>query len=455
MDATTPGPDEIARLTAADPAAGLHPDERALRAAVDARSRAVPDQLAAARSRRWTSWPARVAGIAAAALVVGGGGGYALGASGPDPVPAAAAITLSGAGGGAESSQGLSEPAADVAGGAGGAGLRTADMSYWGGWGRVVFTASGLTDDAGSHAAWALDPASVFSEATAAAAAAALGVAGTPTLTDGYWTVGATDGTASSVTLSPDGTASLNYYDPTTDPWLCSAEGSVEGSVGGGTEGSSGAGAPDPCTERDLGPAPQGDEARDRLAGLLTSLGLDPAAFELVAEESGAVSYSYVTAHQVLDGQRTGLSWSASFTGAGLQSLYGSLAPTVALGDYDVISAADAVERLADPRFGSAGGGPIAYATDAGAVLEGDLAVQSEPAVPTVPTVPPTVAPGSAFSWPVGQVTITSARLGVALYIQNDGAAVLAPTWELTADDGGIWTVLAVVDGSLDFAPAG
>src|SRR5665648_389046 len=95
----------VARLRAADPGAGVGPDTVALRSAVDERRAApdvpadVPDELAARRSRRWTGWPAKIAGVAAAALVIGGGGGYASGAAGAGPAPAAAAISLQAPGG--------------------------------------------------------------------------------------------------------------------------------------------------------------------------------------------------------------------------------------------------------------------------------------------------------------------------------------------------------------------
>ena len=179
----------VARLRAADPAADVEPDAVALRAAVDERlaadAPAVTDELAARRARRWTSWPARIAGVAAAALVVGGGGGYAIGAAGsPEQGPTAeAAITLDSGVAGA-TTPGWSESAAidapaiapratDMAAG---------DSAYWPGmwWGRTVFTAAGLSGDAGTLRAWALDPSASFTEATVTAMAAALGVAGTP-----------------------------------------------------------------------------------------------------------------------------------------------------------------------------------------------------------------------------------------------------------------------------------
>src|SRR5690606_8692608 len=125
----------------------------------------------------------------------------------------------------------------------------------------------------------------------------------------------------------------------TKDPWMCTP-GDMDADGG--------------CTERDLGAAPQGDAATGALADVLRAMGLDPAGFELRAEDSGGEdSWSYATAYQVVGGQRTGLQWGASFTGGGLQSLHGFLAPVVELGEYDVVSPAEAVERLGDPRFGS------------------------------------------------------------------------------------------------------
>jgi hypothetical protein len=331
-----------------------------------------------------------------------------------------------------------------------------ADMAYWPGYGgRTVFTASGLSEEGGSAPAWAFDPAKTFNQETVTRLAAAFGVAGAPVLTDGYWIVGPNDGTGPNVTLNPDGTGSAGFYDPTKDPWSCQA--TVDGvAPDAGTleqrEADPSVGiAPEPCTQRDLGAAPQGEAATGQAADLLTALGLDPAGFELVVEEYGDTQWSYVTGYQVIDGQRTGVTMSFSFTGAGLQSFYGSLAPVVSLGEYAVISPAEAVDRLTDPRFGGGWGGPIAYVDGAGP-RGGDMATSSEPSMPSTPTVPSTPAAGSAISWPVNQVTIVEARLGTAMHTQADGATVLLPTYELIGSDGGIWSVIAVDDAHLDFS---
>lgn len=491
----------VARLRAADPAATAEPDLPALRTTVDARrtvetNPTVPDDLAARRSRRPVSWPARIAGAAAAALVVGAGGGYAIGAAGGSDAASSAepAITLQGAGerGGDESTADMAAPmpmsAADAS-----------RSSFWpGGWGgRTIFTSSGLSDAGGTLHAWGLDAAASFTEQTVATAAGVLGVAGAAQLVDGVWSVGPSDGTGPTVQVHPDGTASLNYYDPAKDVWYCPAvlvdpemlrEMELDPSFGvettapdegaaiddgaaseEGSEGSAGAEdstdtspddtSPDTapaidlpalsqsCEERDLGAAPQGDAAVGQLRDLLTALGQDAAGFEYVNEENwGDETWSYVTAYQVLDGQRTGLSWSATLTGAGVQSVYGPTAPLVDLGEYEVISPVAAVERLSDPRF-AGWSGPIFLRASAESLETTD---EIDPSVP--PGVPPTVQPGAAIEWPVSQATIVEARLGLALQTQADGAALLVPTYELTSDEGAVWTVIAVTEAHLDFA---
>ena len=142
-----------------------------------------------------------------------------------------------------------------------------------------------------------------------------------------------------------------------------------------------------------------------------------------------------------------------------MQSLFGSLAPLVPLGSYELISAGAAVERLADPRFGSWGGPVVLAGQEAtlrdlavdpvGPATSGDAPAEG-PAEATSPPEP--VAAGSPFAWPVSQVTLTSARLGLALHTQPDGAAVLLPAYELAAEDGTTWSMVAVADTGLDFA---
>lgn len=434
----------VARVRADDPAADATPDVAALHAAVSERIAAGgTDELAARRRRRlWVP----VAAAAAGALVLGGGGGYAIGASADRSATAgsdtsAVAGTLDGAQ--APAAGGAAPGAAPRPQGGRMMGTESsaaADSSYagWGG-GRTVFTAQGLSDQGGSATAWALDAASVYTAERLSAVAAALGVTGDVTDQGGTLTVGPTDGSGASVSMSADGNGSISYYDPAKDPWVCSSE-PVAKDV-------------DPCTQRDLGAAPSSADAEAQLRALLAAAGLDADSFAYEGQDQGDPTWLSLTATRLVDGQRTDLQWSASWTGAGLQSVYGSAAPLVSLGDYAVVSPTEAVARLADPRFGSVGG-PILYAGAAvrGGVAEDGAAVSGPAQEPGAPTVPATPAPGSPLAWPVERVTIVSATLGLGVQYLSSGAVVLAPTYSLSDATGSTWQVLAVADSALDFS---
>ncbi|QDW61234.1 hypothetical protein [Oerskovia sp. KBS0722] len=406
------------------------------------------DELAVHRERRRRRVPlvgAVAAGVAG--VLAFGVGGYALGSAGGTGASVATAdapITL----------QDLSAGSRGAAPEGAAMGAADAKMSSMPGfWGRTVFTSAGLGTEGTSAPAWAYDAAGTFSAETAAKVAAALGVAGEPRQEYGAWTVGPNDGQGPTVSLQPDGTTSVSFNDPTKDPWACGVV-ATPGSDTATTEEME----IDPqagCGQQDLGPAPSPDAAISTSKDVLGSLGLDPAGYEYATESydvDGKILA--VTASQVVDGQRTGVVWSLTFSGAGLSSLYGALAPTVPIGDYAVVSPAAAVERLGDPRFGSPG--VIAYARggDASTMLEG-ATMDVAPVEPEVPTVPPTAGDGAAVSWPVEEVTITSARLGWAVHYQADGGAVLVPSYELSDAEGSTWSVIAVADDELDFSPAG
>ncbi|RMI01042.1 hypothetical protein, partial [Cellulomonas triticagri] len=358
-------------------------------------------------------------------------------------------------------------PAISLGGGAGAGGPAqelsaagsTADARMLPGWfgGRAVFSAQGLPDDATAGHAWALDAASVFSAETVARVAAALGVTGEPRQEYGAWTVGPQDGSSPTVSLQPDGTASISYYDPTRDPWSCAASAPDTPDVAPSADGIDPGlvepalpSTPSPACDPATGDAPTGDAAVDAARDLMVTLGVDPAGFEYqVVDQGDVTTTTTVDAFQVVEGQRTGLTWNVTLVGDGVQALYGSLAPLVDLGEYPVIGAASAVERLNDPRFGAGYGGVMPLAREGAADATSLVAPAPEA---TEPTVPPTVAPGAALAWPVQQVTITGARLGLGMQTQPDGAAVLVPAYELTDADGSTWSVVAVDESALDLA---
>ena len=352
-----PDQEYVDRLRAADPAASSEPDMAALRAALAGRTVAadagsvVPDQLAARRSRRWLP----IAAAAAAALVVGTGGGIAIGASGgfggagdsgaPMAVNEAAASeagpgAADSAAGGASKPDSAPMPAPDgrlaERGGA--------DMSsrYYG---RTVFTAGGLSQKATTAHAWALDAASVDAAALERLAAA-VGLDGSVQQTGGALVIGPTDGSGPNLSLYSSASGDVGYYNPEADPWRCTATSKAEEGRGDTPIAPEGG-----CSQRDLGPAPTVEQAEAELTTLLAAAGVDAGVD--FGDTSSQDGWTSVTAYLLVDGMRSGLVWSASWTGGGLQSLYGTLAPLVDLGSYPVISPAEAVRRLGDPRFGA------------------------------------------------------------------------------------------------------
>jgi hypothetical protein len=106
------------------------------------------------------------------------------------------------------------------------------------------------------------------------------------------------------------------------------------------------------------------------------------------------------------------------------------------LGSYPVVSEAEAVERLGDPRF-------------LGAVL--GRPPQAPPQEETGQSTPP--VPGGPVALPVEDVTIRSADLTEAHYTLPDGTMLLVPAYDLTDDAGRTWTVMAVDDELLEFGP--
>jgi hypothetical protein len=463
MDEQHEHDEAFARLRASDPAAAAQLDHDALHRDVERR---IADQPAQSRSS-WTSLSSRwwqVAAAVAAVAVVGGAGFWA-GRGTESTTAAVPAITLDQSG--TEGAFAAQDQKA------------SADLRMWSP-GRVVFSAAeGLGDEAGTAHAWGLDAASVFSADSVARLAAALGVTGDPVQQDGSWLVGPQDGSGPSVSLYSDGTASVNYYDPARDPWNCASTGTAD-------DAQATIDPVAPCEP--TGPQPSADDATAALREVMTAIGLDPAQFQFSTPDVGQPASTSVTAERVIDGQGTGLTWNATVVADGVQSLYGQLAPVVDLGEYPVVGATTAVQRMADPRFGAGSTGFMPLARDGVAVADGAATPETEPVAPQSPapeattpqspaaeptapettdpepttpdpgstdapaaTTPPTATPGSPIAWPVQQVTITEAQRGLTQLFQADGAVILAPAYLLTGDDGSTWSVLAVADSGLAF----
>ncbi|MCG2802565.1 MAG: hypothetical protein L6311_10785 [Cellulomonas sp.] len=382
-------------------------------------------------------------------------------------------------------------PAADLGRPLPGTSAADAKLSSWWGFGAQhrTFTGQGLSQAGGSAHVWAFDAASAIDPTAVARAARALGLASEPTAQWGSWLVGATDGSGPSMSVGGDGQATLSYTDPST--WCRSdgdatvmpvepATGTVEGSSGSSGAAADGSVAASPCPTTGLG----SDDAIARTRDLLAAVGVQLGDARLTA--SGSDASTWVQADQVVEGSPTGVTWTVGFVGEQVQSVLGPLAPVVDLGEYALLSPADAVARLSDPRF--TGTAPV-MAMDAptkrtvpqdpatleqaatptpGAAASPTAAAPSTPAgapslpeastVPAIPTGPaetaaPTAAPvpaaGAPLGWGVQQVVLVASSLTVSVTTLGDGSVVLLPTYVLTDADGGTWQVAAVSDAGL------
>jgi len=441
--------------------------------AADAKTTQTSDPLVARRRRR-NGWFIAAAGVTAGVALVGGGA-FAIGtavAAGSHSLKPAFSLTNSSSARGATANSAALAPNSSKMSGA-------MMMPYWGG-GHTVFSADpSLSSSASASTAYAFDAASVDPEKLANTLAKALGITDAATNNNGSWTAGPTDGSGANVSVNIDGTVSVNYYNPAVDPYSCPATASSAPApaASGSSGGAPATPVPAPsCSSADSAPLGSTADAISAAKDIVTTMGLNPSDYQWTADVPTDVGASVinVTANQVVDGQLTGLSDSFTYAGGNkLSNFYGYAAPLTSLGSYNVVSPQDAVARLNDPAFGAGFGGPRMFAAGAGvnsvapagapmmksAVASVGSANSSSsvtasnapvPSPTPTPTLPPTPSAGSAFSWPVTDVTIVKADLGLAQYYEPNGSVVLIPTYQLTGSDKSTWTVIAVDKSSLD-----
>ncbi|TFD87002.1 hypothetical protein E3T61_14125 [Cryobacterium lactosi] len=420
--------DPVARLRAADPAGDIEAragfaDEvvaRMTRPEAEPTGGSVPvADLGTERARRRPRWLPFVAVAASIAIV--GAAGYGIGASSGGSMSladgAARPITLQANGGPESIAQGGIEPSV---GAVAGADQKMSSLTYPYGSGRNAFSASGLGRQAGTAEAYAYDPRSASNADTVAALAAALGIGSSVELRDGSWVAGPQDGSAPSLSVSLDGMLSFYFQNPQISPWQCEGDQVCE----------------------PTGQAPSEDAAIGALRAVLVAAGRDPAAFEFTSQVWEGSPTRTAEAKPVIDGQQLDQGWSLEMAEDGVVNANGALADVVALGMYSVVSEQEGFERLSDPRFSGA-------ATTLPIALRDQATTIEEWVAPTEP--PATPGAGTSLSWPVNNVEIVSARLGLTSQWQPDGSVLVVPAYAFTDAEGGTWSVLAVGESMLDF----
>jgi len=466
FDVSLPDP-AFDRLRGADPAGDATPDLVRLRAAVDGRIAATPvDELATRRAGR-TRWYVGAAAIAAGAIIVGSGG-FALGnvASGQSSSTSLSKTMVDGYNPMVSNSAARPVTPSHNWTASGPTNSRYAGKLNNG----LVATAPGLlsshtifaaaaslSTNASTAEAYAFAPASVDVLAKTNDLATAFGLPANAALSsDGSQYVAGT--ATNALYVGVDSTLSFRYFNEAASGACVVAGVTKSGNASSGSPGApvppvavQSTPVPQPSCATPTGATPTTTDALSVSKKVMTDVGVDPATYEWSAQtSSGSVS---VTASLKLSGQSTDAAW--SFTvGAdnAISDASGSLAPTVSLGSYAVVSPKDAVARLNDPLFGSTNfGGPVVPMAGAafGAAL-GSSSTAIPPTTPSTtspsaaPSIPTTPSAGALFSWPVTTVTIVKADLGLAQYQQASGATVLLPTYALTGSDSATYAVLAL-----------
>jgi hypothetical protein len=322
-------------------------------------------------------------------------------------------------------------------------------------------------------------------------AAAFFGVSGEPQKSqyfDAAWpsyVVGPEDGSAPSITVSWSGTGSWWYNNPAAYPEQKCLK---EKRVGKGSN------AYIECTEWEpavTGLNPDETKTRQLASEFFSAMGVDfdPADINVMADEWS----SFASVALTVNGQPTAVEWSISWSGNGeLSYAQGNAVTIVDAGEFNTVSDAAAVERLADWRW--FGAGPTDYQGGMGVMrssvdagfdsMAGDAATSEavEPAEPTEPTVEPTEAPVPSETTepvpsetgepvpdetdapivepteepiplptepelPVQTITIDESKAVLLLVWDANGNAWLVPGVALTGTDSWWQTVISLVEG--------
>jgi hypothetical protein len=314
-------------------------------------------------------------------------------------------------------------------------------------------------------------------------AASYFGVSGEPQKSEWFdaawptYVVGPEDGTSPSVTVSWSGTGSWWYSNPAAYPeQKCLNEQRV----------GKGADSYIECTEYEpaiTGLNPDEAETRRLASEFFTAMGVPFAATDMTVMVDEWSSFASVAL--VVNGQKTAIEWSISWSGNGeLSWAQGNAVTIVDAGEFATVSDAAAVERLADWRW--FGAGPTDYqgamwasrsSVDSGFdVVEGDAVTGEavEPTEPTEPAVDPTEEPVPSETtepvpaetdapvvepteapiplptepeMPVQTITIDESKTVLLLVWDANGNAWLVPGVALTGADSWWQTVITLVEG--------
>lgn len=446
--------ESLNRMRAADPAIGSHPNLSELSSKIAAEVAAESDR--AVRVNERSARRSRVPMIAAAAaLAMGVGvGGYAIGAGTADGggEQAGPVSVQNGAEAGPTADLGQGQRPGSIGGNRteSGGGYSTqsgsavgedSETSWPGGMGGqavVLNPGPGLSTTGGTGEVLQPVPLEGDLEERLTAWAERLGLEGSVQVQDELWA--SLDSGAITLSINGGSYAGLDYSNSDLQIWCDDAFFEILPEDVEGAEPTSEP-APVSPSECELG-LTEVDEATalDVAADFLTDAGLDAEAYTLeIAYTDGLTTEVYGTSSSGVVPTRA----SISVTSEGVSYGYVQLPLEYAsLGDYPVISATEAVERLNQPRYTS-------WYVSIPSVDDAWRGGWNEPG--WVEPEPIVLQPGQAIPFAVTEATITEATLTTGLLGLADGTELAVPAYDLRDENGTAYSVIAVADSALDF----
>lgn len=298
-----------------------------------------------------------------------------------------------------------------------------------------------------------------------------LGIEGTVQDEDGHFAhvIDSADG-RNLAAYSNGATSSLDYTNPTLDPWCEDMRTQMADSGEDYGWFGYGSGGPADITCTELGPRPDDATALATAEEFLAQLEVDYSGYTLqvqtydpeiygTQEGDGAYATSAPgeshplgpenTSTEVIvsttDGPLEGYhDWHLSVTSEGVSYASIQFGDYVELGDYPVISPAEAVERVNDVRFQQLGAyiPTLDYYDESGYYEEW---VEPEP-------LPP-IAPGELIPYPLTESAVTTAELHTGIVSLWDGTEFIVPVYDLSDGQGNHWQVMGLAEEALDFTP--
>ena len=271
--------------------------------------------------------------------------------------------------------------------------------------------------------------------------------------------------------------SSLDYNNPAFDPWCeqMKTDMANSGDEYGWFAYGPGPGGPADLTCTDLGPAPDDATAIAAAQEFLSQLGIDATGYSFKVQPSYAYSEMGMAETEMsndgafatsapdhpqgdipemaivevvispTDSPLAGFrDWHVSTTSAGISYASIQFGDYAELGDYPVISPAEAVERVNDVRFQQMGAyiPTLDYYDESGYYEEW---VEPEP-------LPP-VTPGDPIPYPLSESAVIDAELHTGMINLWDGTEFIVPVYDLSDGDGNHWQVMGLAEEALDFTP--